>query len=132
LPIYLTSVASFLVQLTLVVCYLTAAVAIARRIGSHGKKVVRRMTLRIVVSCLGYFICIAAIIAFALAYRHVWGRAMTLNAVFVGLNLAGLMQVLALKPAPQQSKSSKSSSHKHGSSKTHSMGTDSATGFHQS
>ena len=127
-PSYASPVVAFIVQLTLIVCYLSAAVAIIRRIGSRGKTIVRRMTIRIAVSCLGYIICLAAIVAFSLSYQAVWGRGMTLNAIFLGLNLAGLMQVLALKPSPQHSKSSKSSSHKQGSSKTVSMGHDSARG----
>lgn len=121
LPDYVSAVVAFIVDVTLVVCYISAAVAIARRIGKRRKRIVRQMTIRITVSSLGYFICIAGIIAFALAFQNVWGRGMTLNAIFVGFNLAGLMQVLALKPAPQHKL--KSSSHH-----TPSNGKSSSTG----
>lgn len=130
-PIYVSSVVTFVIEVTLVACYLSAAVAIARRIGKHGKRAVRQMTLRITVSCLGYVICIAALIAFSISYQQVWGRSMTLNTIFIGFNLAGLMQVLALRPAPQHGSSSRNSagsaSMNHLSSKTASHnGKDSA------
>lgn len=119
-PIYISSIVTFIVTATLIACYVSAAVSIARRIGTRGKKVVRHMTLRITVSSLGYVICLAALIAFAVAYTEVWGRAMTLNAVYLGLNLAGIMQVLALRPIrPSKSSKSKSSSN-HSVEGTHS------------
>lgn len=116
LPVYISSIVAFIVEVTLVVCYLSAAVAIARRIGTRGKTLVRKMTVRIAVSSGGYVICLAALISFAVAYQQVWGRAMTLNSVFVGLNLAGLMQVLALRPVPRKSKASKDASSSHATS----------------
>jgi len=97
-PVYLSSALGLLVALVLVICYTTAAVAIIRFIGPHRKTAVRKMTIRMVISSIGYWICIGSLIAFSISYQEVWGRSMTLNAMFLGLNLAGLMQVLALRP----------------------------------
>lgn len=101
-PIYVAAVLMIVCQITLVVCYLSAALAIVQRIKNRGKKLVRKMTFRIAISSVGYIICIAATISFALWFPHPWGRFMTLNSIFIGLNVAGLMQVLALKPPPEQ------------------------------
>lgn len=109
-PVYISTAMLFIVTFTLVVCYLSAAIRIGRRIGHHGKSVIRRMTLRIALSSLGYIIIIIAAIVFAAVYHYVWGRSMPLNAIFVGFNLASIMQVLALKPIQHSSSQEKHSS----------------------
>lgn len=127
IPIYVSCIVAFLVETALVACYLSAAVMITRRIGRHGKNAaVRSMTVRIAVSCVGYGICLASMIAFAVAYQHVWGKSMTLNAIFLGFNIAGIMQVLALKPAKEPKPSSASISAN--TSANVSIGIDSARG----
>jgi hypothetical protein len=113
-PIFI-SIAIYLITATaLIVCYITCAVAIAKRIGAFGgqgrKGKIRTMSLRIALSSGGYVIVVISIIMFAIFSQRVWGRSMTLNSVFIGLNLAGFMQVFALKPVKTSASSTKSNS----------------------
>jgi hypothetical protein len=118
-PIIISIILYVIVAVTLIACYVSCAIAIGRRIsGSMGKRRAKvwAMSLRIVISSSGYLIMVISIIIFAIVQQRVYGRGASLSAVFIGINLAGLMQVLALRPIKMDRSHSHSS--KTGSGKT--------------
>jgi hypothetical protein len=73
------------------------------------------MTLRVAISTAGYVIMFVALICQATMAERVWARQLTLNGMFVGVNWASLMQVIALRPIGSQSATT-SSTGKHSGS----------------
>lgn len=111
ISIYISLALYLLVAVVLAVCYVATSALIMRKISElgvkSGKRLIRKLTLRIVISAGGYFVLILGIISFAIFSQFVMGRAVSLNIIFIGFNLAGIMQVIALRPMHKP----KSSSH---------------------
>lgn len=100
--IYISLVLYTIVAIVLVVCYITTAVLIMRKISQlgvkSGKDIIKSLTYRMVTSSAGYIIVIAALISYAIFSQLILGRGITLNLVFIGFNLAGISQVYSLRP----------------------------------
>jgi uncharacterized BrkB/YihY/UPF0761 family membrane protein len=108
-PNYISIGIYFVVALVLMVCYIITAAAVTKRLGAFlgkgRKKPVRVMTLRVVLSVVGYTIFCVSMLAYALAAERLWGRQLVLNGAFVGHNWAATCQVIALRPIGASSSS---------------------------
>lgn len=100
--IYISLALYLLIATSLAVCYIVTALMIKKRVAEmgikSGKGIIRSLTTRIVVSSSGYIVYIISLIAYAIFNQQVLGRQICLNICFIGLNLAGIMQVYALRP----------------------------------
>lgn len=111
-PIYISAAICAIISIILIVCYVSCAIGIATKLsGKMGNRrnQVWTMSIRIAISSLGYTIVVVSMICLGVFLQRVWGRPMTFNAIFVGLNLSSIMQVIALQPisrrGPRSSKS---------------------------
>lgn len=92
----------------LTVCYIITTIAIMKRINemsSSRSERVRLMTVRFLLSSVGYIATIVLEICSAILQGDPWGAMVSYPLLFATLNFTTLLQVLGLRPiAPQSAK----------------------------
>lgn len=108
--VYLTQAFYIVTCIILVICYLVCAHEITRRLSSGNhvkrKRYIRNMNIRFAVSTAGYIIFIISMAASIPVVSHPWGFKCVFNGMFLGLNIAGILQVYSLKPSGNHSSTS--------------------------
>jgi len=108
--VYLTQAFYIVTCIILVICYLVCAHEITRRLSSGGtvkrKRYIRNMNIRFALSTAGYIIFIISMAASIPVVSHPWGFKCVFNGMYLGLNIAGILQVYSLQPQGNHSSTS--------------------------
>lgn len=118
-PVIFSAIYYFIVSITLAVCYITCAIAIARRVKSIGGKkysAIRRMNLRFALSSIGYVLMVLLEIGVFLTAHRPWSSQIFFYLLYICYNFTSMMIILGLQPTPPRSAPHTKSSHKPSSS----------------
>ena len=101
-PNYISIILYGLTAIALIIFYLTTAIAVMLRLrkmkNDRAKKAVQLMSIRVAASSIGYFLFFVVWILYVFYAGMPWGVNLTLNGALLGDNIAGLLQVAAIRP----------------------------------
>lgn len=112
-PNYISVGFYLIVALVLIIAYITVTILVINRLrkmrNPRSKHAIRVMTLRVAASTSGYALFAIGFILYSTIAGRPWGVTISLNLAFLGENIAGLLQVIAIRPISASKKGSKGS-----------------------
>lgn len=102
-PNYISIALYLVVSVSLIIFYLVVTARVIKRLqemqhNRRAKLAIRVMAARVATSTSGYAMFTIGFILYVLFASRAWGLQLSLNLVFFGENVAGLLQVIAIRP----------------------------------